>query len=306
MAQKSGLPPVSYILLALLLGGGSYWYFVMRTPTAISSTPSAGTASSPSVNESVALPRPVSSFVLPTEVPRGTTVRIAGSTSMVQTNQTLKRGFEGQFLGTLVKTDVGGSSKGIQDLLADKIDIAAVSRSLSTQEQSQGLVAISIKQDAIAIVVGDANPFRKGLTGTQLQGIFQGQINSWSEFGGESRILWVINRPMGSGTRQTIQELVLKGANFGEGANFYTLSQDATTPLLRALKADGIGYATYEQVANQRMVRTVAINGLTPKASNYPYRRTLYYVYKSPPSPTVQAFLGYATSPQGKQSFGVK
>lgn len=233
-------------------------------------------------------------------------MRIAGSTSMVQINQALKRGFERQFPGTLVKTDAGGSSKGIQNLLAGKVDIAAVSRALSDQELSQGVVAIPITEDAIAIVVGDANPFRKGLTDTQVQGIFQGQINSWSAVGGGSGKIRVINRPTGSGTRQAFQELVLKGANFGEGANFTTMPRDATTPLLQALKTDGIGYATYAQVASQRTVRTAAVNGLTPEASNYPYQRTLYYVYKNPPSPSVQAFLGYATSSQGKQSLVVR
>ncbi len=305
MAQKSSPPPISYILLALLLAGGSYWYFEIRKPTETSTAVPTGTASAPSANAPPAATSPTT-FSPPTTVPRGTTVRIAGSTSMVQINQALKRGFEGQFPGALVKTDAGGSSQGIQNLLAGKIDIAAVSRVLSDQELNQGLVAIPIAEDAVAIVVGDANPFRKGLTDTQVQGIFQGQINKWLGIGGGSGTIRVINRPEGSGTRQAFQELVLKGANFGEGANSTTMPRDATTPLLQALKADGIGYATYAQVANQRTVRTVAVNGLTPEASNYPYLRTLYYVYKNPPSPAVQAFLGYATSPQGKQSLIAK
>jgi phosphate transport system substrate-binding protein len=309
MAQKSGPPPILYILLALLAAGGGYWYFAMRTPTESSNAvPAAGTETAPSssVDAPLSTPSPVRSFSPPTTVPRGTTVRIAGSTSMVQINQALKRDFEGQFPGALVKTAAGGSSKGIQDLSAGKVDIAAVSRVLSDQELSQGLVAVPITEDAIAIVVGDANPFRKGLTDTQIQGIFEGQFNSWSEVGGGSRTIRVINRPAGSGTRQAFQELVLKGANFGEGSNVITMPRDATTPLLQALKADGIGYATYAQVASQRTIRTVAVNGLTPEASNYPYQRTLYYVYKNPPSPSVQAFLGYATSPQEKQSLVAK
>jgi phosphate transport system substrate-binding protein len=41
---------------------------------------------------------------------------------------------------------------------------------------------------------------------------------------------------------------------------------------------------------------------LTPDASNYPYQRSLYYIYKDPASAGVQAFLGYASSPQGQQA----
>jgi phosphate transport system substrate-binding protein len=159
-------------------------------------------------------------------------------------------------------------------LLAGQVDIAAVSRDLTAQEQSQGLVAVPVAMDAIAIVVGNDNPFRTGLTTAQVSSIFQGQITNWSDVGGSA------------------------------GSNFTTLERDATTPMLQALKTNGIGYATYAQVANQRTVRTVAIDGLTPEAQIYPFKRQLYYIYKNPPSSTVQAFLGFSTSVQGQQLIG--
>lgn len=71
---------------------------------------------------------------------------------------------------------------------------------------------------------------------------------------------------------------------------------------MQKLGRSGIGYATSAQVENQQTVRTVAVDGLTPEAANYPYQRALYYAYKTPASPQVQAFLGYATSPQGQQT----
>jgi phosphate transport system substrate-binding protein len=192
--------------------------------------------------------------------------------------------------------------EGIQALQSGTADVAAISRPLTSQEQSQGLAAVPVTKDAIAIVVGDKNPFRKGLKSSEVTGIFQGQITDWSKLGGQAGSIQVINRPPGSGTHQIFQELVLKGGNFGTTPNITTLPQDATTPLLRALGTNGIGYATFAQVANQQTVRAVAVDGLTPEAANYPYQRTLYYAYKQPPSPPAQAFLGYATSPQGQQA----
>lgn len=159
-----------------------------------------------------------------------------------------------------------------------------------------------VTTDAIAVVVGNANSFNKGLTSAQVKGIFQGQINNWAAVGGTAGPIRVINRPTISGTYQTFKQLVLKGSNFGTTANITTLQRDATTPLLQALGKDGIGYATYAQIATQRTVRAVAIDGATPEAENYPYQRNLYYVYKQPSSSAVQAFLGYATSPQGQQA----
>jgi phosphate transport system substrate-binding protein len=320
MSQKNETTVLVLALLitAALLGGGLWWFTrtsgvnvgglagggnndTQNQPqTAQSSNPA--NQSAPANSSPVA---PSSTFVAPTTVPSGTTVRIDGSTSMVQINQAIKSSFEKQFPGTTINTQAGGTTNGIQALNVGTVDIAAISRPLTPLEQSQDLTAVPITQDAIAIVVGDKNPFRKGLTSVQVVGIFQSQITDWSAVGGAAGPIRVINRPPNSGTHQVFQELVLKGGNFGTTPNITTLSRDATTPLLQALGTNGIGYATFAQVANQQTVRTVAVDGLTPEASNYPYQRTLYYAYKQPASPQVQAFLSYVTSAQGQQAVSV-
>lgn len=299
MTQKNETIP---LLLALLITAGiissAFWWFSRKyglnlgtfTPNTQSNTPPQN--STPSVSNT---------FPPPKKFPSGTTVKIDGSTSMVQINQALKNAFIQQFPGANLITQAGGSERGIQDLLAGKVDIAAVSRPLTSQEESQGLVALAISKDAIAIVVGERNPFRRGLTHEQVVEIFQGKITKWPQIDGNSATIRVINRPVGSGTHQVFRKVVLHGANFGTTANITTMQRDATTPILRALGSDGISYATYAQVANQRTVRTVAVDGLTPEAATYPYQRTLYYVYKQPATDAVKAFLGYVSSPLGKQ-----
>ena len=301
MSQRSGPPPIVFILLFLGLLGGGYWWFFMRNPAPPSIT-TQPESNSPTGETTTPTTPTSAAFPLPTTVASGTTVKIDGSTSMVTINQNLRKGFEKQFPGTKVEAVGNGTDKGIQDLLAGKVDIAAASRPLTAQEQGQGLKSVTITQDAIAVIVGKANPFNRGLTSSQIADIFQGKINNWSAVGGPSATIRVINRPAISGTHQTFKELVLKGANFGTTPNITTLPQDATTPLVQALKTDGIGYATFAQVANQQTARVVAIEGLTPEAASYPYKRSLYYVYKDPASAGVQAFLGYATSPQGQQA----
>jgi len=235
-------------------------------------------------------------------VARGTTIKLDGSTSMVQINQGLKNAFEMQFPGTTINTQAGGTTTGIDNLIAGNVDIAAISRPLTPQETQQGLISIAVTQDAIALVVGTNNPFRKGLTQTQIVDIFTGKITNWSELGGTNAPIRVINRPIVSGTHQAFQELVLRGGVFGNGANFTQMTQDATTPILQALGNDGISYATYAQVADQQTVRNVAVDGLTPEASNYPYQRTLSYVYKEPANDGVKAFLGFVSSPKGQDT----
>lgn len=151
-----------------------------------------------------------------------------------------------------------------------------------------------ISNDAIAIIVHTTNPFKDGLTSTQIAGIFQGNIPKWSDVGGSPDPIRVINRPKESGTYECFKKMALKGGDFGD---FMTV-EDGSTVLIRELKKDGIGYATYKQAARESTVRIVAIDNSVPGASNYPYRRQLFYVYKNPPNPAVQAF--WATQLQSR------
>src|SRR4028119_1065134 len=158
---KSGPPPIVFILLFLLLAGGG-WFFFLNKPA-----PTGG----------------------------GASLRIDGSTSMVIINQNLKNGFQGKFSGTTVDTKANGSEKGIQDLAAGTVDIAAISRPLTAQEQAQGLAAVPVALDTIALVVGINNPFKGGLTSAQVQDIFKGNAQDWSKVGGPAGPIKVINRP---------------------------------------------------------------------------------------------------------------
>ncbi len=304
--KKETLITVLSLIITLGILGGGYWFFTRHTqdnPNNLISSPSSNNQplSSNTTLPSPPSPASVTAFSPPKTVPQGTIVSINGSTSMVLINEALKNRFEQQFTGVQVSTNAQGSTKGIQGLLEDRIDIAAISRPLTAEEQEKGLVAIPVTQDAIAVIVGVNNSFRKSLSSTQVKNIFQGKIQNWSEVGGASEAIKVINRPSVSGTRKIFAELALNSENFGNTSNIITLDRDATTPILQQLGSNGISYATYTQVADQQTVRTVPIDGLTPEAANYPYTRTLYYAYKNPPSEAVKAFLGYATSPTGQQ-----
>jgi phosphate transport system substrate-binding protein len=221
---------------------------------------------------------------------------------MVQINQALKAALTAKFQGVEVLTNAQGSDKGLEEVARGAIDIAAVSRPLTESERSQGLASSPIVRDAIAIVVGVKNPFAGGLTTAQVKDIFTGKITSWSEVGGSAATIQVINRPPISGTYQSFREEVLQGGEFGTGTNFQMMERDATTPILRVLGLNGISYATYSQIANQKTVRALAIEGILPSEPNYPWQRTLYYVYKEPASEAVKAFMSFVSSSGGQEA----
>lgn len=298
-AKRSGPPPIVFILLLLGLIGGAYWFFVQRPKSAVVVPPGVEAPQPGTPNDPAAT---AANFSLQPSVPAGTVVDIDGSTSMVQINAALKSGFEQQYPGTVVNLAAAGSENGIQALLVGDVTIAASSRPLTASEQANGLVAVPVTSDRMALVVGNNNPFKRGLSTDQAAQIFQGQLNNWATLGGADTTIRVLNRPSVSGTHVAFKDLVLGGGEFGTTPNITTLARDATTPMLQQLSTDGIGYATYSQVADQQTVRVIPIDGVTPEAPNYPFQRQLYYVYKDANDPVVQAFLGYALSPQGQQA----
>ena len=297
---RRGLPPIVYILLGL----AALWGLQSQLPKLLGWRPSlpsvAGLNPTLPGGGSGARMNLATAFPLQQNVPAGTTVSIDGSTSMVGINEALKAAFLKTYPGTVVNTSATGSDNGMEALLGGSVSLAALSRPLTAEEQQRGLVAVPVAQDRIAIVVGIDNPFRRGLSSNQLAEIFRGEITNWATFGGVDRTIRVLNRPSVSGTAKAFRTIVLGGNNFGTTANITTMVRDATTPMLKQLGVDGIGYATYGQVADQRTVRVLAIDGSTPEAVAYPYQRPLFYVYRNPADPAVKAFLGLALSGEGK------
>ena len=303
-SSKKSPPPIVYIAGVIAIAAAGYAVVSNinkpgNLPTPASNGNDLSQPNSPQQNPSGKL-----TFDPPTTIPAGSVLKIGGSTSMVQINQALKIGFKRKFPGVQAVPGASSSSKGLTDLAAGTIDLTGISRDLTAAETGQGLVSVPITQDKIAIVVGTANDLRTGLTADQVTKIFTGEFTNWSQVGGKDLAIRPILRPIISGTHQSFQEVGLQGKKFGTGGKFKILDRDATTPLLQALGADGIGYATFSQIANQSTVRSVAIDGNMPTASSYPYSRTLSYVYKGQPNEATKAFLGFATSADGQKLIG--
>lgn len=239
---------------------GSYWWFIQKGNVNFSKifpdnqqTIPIATPPTPTPANSEFIPN----FPFPQTVPNGTTITINGSSSMGQINQAFKFAFQQTFHNTIVNTDAKGSEIGIQNLLEGKINIAAISRPLTPIEKQKGLVAIPVTQDAIAIIVGVNNPFRRGLTQEQIIDIFEGKITNWSQVGGKNIPIKIVNHPNTNGTRKIFEELVLNKGNFENRDNVTSINQNSTALILNALDKYSISYGTYSQFVDQLSVRIV-------------------------------------------------
>lgn len=315
------------LLITAGLAGGGYWFFTKNNPSGLQGLVTTGTATpnvtptplssntpnNPNTPNSPTTPVSAATAVLVTSQPNPNVLNMDGSVTMVALVKQLQRAYSQVNLNLPTTYGVpdgrpNGTNKGLSGLSNGTVAIAASSRPLKAQEIQSGLVGVPVARDALAVVVGIDNPYKGDLSLEQLRGIFQGKITNWSQVGGANQPIKVINRAADSGTQTFFRDAVLLGSDFApDSQNFITLPRDETTSMLRALGNNGIGYSTVQQVANQRTVRMVAINGVLPtdisatRSGVYPISRVVLLVTKKETSPAAREFIDLALSPTGQQ-----
>ncbi|MEA5452126.1 substrate-binding domain-containing protein [Leptolyngbya sp. CCNP1308] len=238
------------------------------------------------------LPDPVS---IPTELPAGAVLRLDGSSSMALANEDLRDRFLERFPNASVDLGVSRTDQALRALLNGELDIVAAGRPLTAAERSQGLVEVPIEREKIAVIVGPQNSFDGSLSFDQFARMFRGEIRNWSEVGGASARIRVVDRPDFSDTRIALSRYAaFEGSSFGTGSTADPVDDDDTEAVVEALGADGIGYTVASQVLGRSDVRILAMHETLPDDPRYPYSQPRAYVYNAEePTPAALAFLGF-------------
>ena len=154
----------------------------------------------------------------------------------------------------------GGTGTGIASLINETVSIANASRAIKPkkwiQPKENGVdpVEFVVAQDAIAVIVNPNNPVNQ-LTLQQISDIYSGNINNWSEVGGEDRPIVRLSRETNSGTHVYFLETVLRLGNkenktlFSMDTLLLPSSEGITAEVSdnpNAIGYDGLGYVVPE------------------------------------------------------------
>lgn len=252
------------------------------------------------VSSAILLPESVGQRVQAQE--GATTIRIDNLTRMAPINQALKQHYENQTPDTTVEIKRQQADAPLQ-VKGQQADLAAISRLLTEEEKAQGLVQVPVTREKIAIVVGQDNPFAKGLTIDQVVKIFRGEITNWSELGGPSAPIRVIHRPIASNLQSTLQTYELfRAANFEAGGQIVQLDQDDVSALMDELGKDGISYALASQIGEAEAIRPLSMYNTLPDDPRYPFSQPFTYVYQGTPTASTKTFLDFVASAPGQDA----
>jgi phosphate transport system substrate-binding protein len=201
-----------------------------------------------------------------------------------------------------------GSGNGAKSLINAACDVATMSRPMKNSEmkaaQDAGILPIEhiVAMDGIAVVVHPSNPLAN-LTVEKIRDIYTGKIRNWKELGGPDQPIVVISRDTNSGTYETFETMVLKGAKMAGNVE-YVGSNGAIRQRVLSTPA-AIGYVGLAFIDG---VKALTVNGIevTPEtvtSKKYPISRPLYmYTNGRPKQGTVlYDFINLADTPEGKK-----
>jgi ABC-type phosphate transport system substrate-binding protein/tetratricopeptide (TPR) repeat protein len=263
--------------------------------------PDAEAAPTPAPSETAPGAEP--KFQVPADgLPADASLTIEGTASMATITQSLVQAFEEKYPNANVTVVEQPADVALKNLQAGQVELIAIGRPLTAEQQAQGLVPVSVSREKIAIIVGAENPFSGELEATDFVNIFWGTVTNWNQLGGPDLPIRFIDRPETSDTRASLGEYEVFGGDMTAGEKATQVDNDSTAEVVAELGDNGISYAIASQVLDQENVRVLPMYGTTPDSGEYPYSQPRNYVYLSSQSlsPSASAFLALATDTEGQ------
>jgi phosphate transport system substrate-binding protein len=213
----------------------------------------------------------------------------------------------------------GGSGTGIASLINNTVDIANASRAIKEKEienaQANGVDPLEfvIARDAIAVIVNPENPVEE-LTLEQISAIYAGEINNWSEVGGDDLPIVRLSRETNSGTHVYFLEEVLRLSDKESKVLFATntlllpssegiIQEVAQNP--NAIGYDGLGYITEEVkvlgIASSFGEDYIFPSVATVNSGDYAIARNLYMYTNGEPAGILSEYLDWILSPAAQE-----
>jgi phosphate transport system substrate-binding protein len=255
-----------------------------------------------------------------TQAPAAAYIQNKGSDTLVNLALAWAEQYQKEHPEVSLSVTGGGSGTGLTALVTKTVDIANASRQIKPEElQAAKAVGLNpqeyvVARDAIAVIVNPENPVQH-LTLEQLSRIYKGEINNWSEVGGEDRPIVRLSRETNSGTHVYFLEAVIRLGNNKDKAIFSrdTLLLPSSEGVIaevrdnpNAIGYDGLGYVTPE-------VKVLAVSGLktpndyvipsaeTVNNNTYVISRDLYMYTQDVPTGAIKDYLAWILSPEAQK-----
>jgi len=238
-----------------------------------------------------------------TAEPSGSLV-IAGNGPEYRVIEQLARAFEKANPRAYVDIVWDINAKPVERVKAGQAHIAV------TGTPDADLAAKQIAWDGIALLVNSSNN-TKEVTSQQVAELFSGKVRQWSDLGGPDTRVLLLDRTRQSNIRETFEERLGIAGKIPESAKVVgpddkvVKTVAGTLPPLSAVTYVSMAPAL-EAVASGVPVRVLPVDKVEPeeptvKDGRYALRRPVLLLSRKESNPVVEAFEGFALSPEGQK-----
>lgn len=240
-----------------------------------------------------------------TKIRDQSTIRITGSLTCLPLLEILSNAYEKKHPNVRFLYLPGAHSPaGIQGAADGTVDIGAVSRGLTAEENKLDLKYTLLSRDGL--IVGTHKDLNiTDLTAEQIKGIYGGIITNWKDVGGPDAAIVVLDRAEDESAKIVLRQFCLGETAVTSSASVMFLESD----MIRALKttSNSIGYLSYGAfVSGSLPLHAVRINGIQPsvstiKSGRYQMVRPLAVVHKKNASRDVLDFVKWTRSAEARK-----
>lgn len=236
------------------------------------------------------------------------TIAIQGSTTVGPVMLAVQEVYEAKHSNITLQITANGSGTGAAAAINGQADIGMLSRDLTADEKTKGLVATIIGHDGIAVIINKSQPAILNLTTEHLAKIYCGQIVNWKDLGGTDKKINVISREDGSGTRDGFEHAIKSKVS---GWKILTDKQEVNSTSAVMSKVDttvdSIGYIsvgyTSKIASNTALIK---VDGVEPTVQNilskaYPIQRDLILATKGVATGATAALIQWILGAEGQQ-----
>ena len=223
-------------------------------------------------------------------------VSASGSTALLPLLKVGQEEFYKKHDKVTINLSGGGSFTGQKQAAEGSVDIGNSDVPLAADLKDKGMVETKLVGIPFVFIT-NKDVTVDNLSAQQYIDIMTGKVKNWKEVGGKDQQITLIHRSKSSGSRATIAEVVLKGANFTDNAviqdsNGAVRSAIATTP-------GAIGYVDAAYVDDT--VKSLSYDGVKYSIQavidgKYPVYTFGRMFTKGEPKGAVKAFIDYVTS----------
>lgn len=208
-------------------------------------------------------------------------------------------------IGKQVKYTIenGVSQEAIIAAKLGSIDVAAITRDLTDEEDDANSFNYLIARSSISIIVNRENPI-ENLTSEQVRRLLTGDIRSWADVKGSEAFVNVMSRDASSSTRQYLEETLLKGGEYASGLREFTDAKSLSVAVAKDVNA--IGFVAAKDAKETAGVKRLRIDNVPVEkaavlSGRYPLSCSFYLLLAGENEGPKKEFVDFALSIDGQK-----